>query len=1043
MKKESNKMSLAVCSHKNGKIFLSFLFSFLVLCSGFVFAQSARTITGRVLDEQKQPLVGVTVVVKGQAGGTFTDAKGAFSLRVPAGDNTLLVTYIGMQPQEIELQDQNHIVVVLKEMFIQLEETIVVGYGQQRKESVVGAISQTQGAVLERAGGVSSVGAAMTGNIPGVITTATRGTPGDEDPKIYIRGQSTWNNSDPLVLVDGIERPMGSVDISSVESISVLKDASATAVFGVKGANGVILITTKRGREGKADISIGASATMKVPSKLPNKLDSYDALKLRNVAIERELGLYPSSWGSFTPQAELNKYRYPANLEESERYPNVDWADELFKSYGMAYNAHVNVSGGTSFVKYFAGVDYQHEGDVFRSWQNNKSYTPGYEFNRINVRSNLDFQITSSTTLTANLFGSYGDRQDTWGNDDWEYRMWQGAYGSPPDVYIPQYSDGSWGVYPPNEVGTVNSAKVLAMSGVRNTTTTRINTDFTLAQDLSMLVDGLNLKATISMDNTFRSRGGKYDSGGDWDKYIDPVTGEVQWKQFFGTNQFDYMPSRWDIRPDESFAWDTGRKLFYQFQINYAKKIGRHNVTAMGLFSRDEKATGSEFPHYREDWVFRATYDFDTRYFVEFNGAYNGSEKFSSSNRFDFFPSVAAGWMLSEEKFMRNIKFLDMLKIRGSYGQVGDDNIWQRWLYMTQWAYGGKTRMGERDGEESPYVWYKQSQIGNPDIRWEKVTKTNLGVDVSFLNGLVALNFDYFRDVRKDILLSGGGRAIPSYYGADAPVANLGKVRVKGYELEVRLDKRFANGMRLWGNANMTHSKDKILDADNPSLLESYKKSEGKQIGQSYTHLDKGYYNTWDEVYGSTILNTYDHEKLPGNLHMLDFNGDGVIDDYDSVPYGYPDRPQNTFNATIGFDYKGFSAFVQFYGVTNVTRLVAFNSFGGNLNTAYDQGSTWSKDNPNAKVPVPRWNSHMSYKGSVSNYDGSYIRLKNAEISYTFDKGWVKKLGIKSLRVFLNGNNLWLWTKMPDDRESNLGSWASQGAYPTVRRFNLGINIVL
>lgn len=437
---------------------------------------------------------------------------------------------------------------------------VIVGYGKQKKESIVGAIVQTSGKDLERAGGVSSIGAALTGNVPGVVTTSSTGMPGEEDPKIIIRGQSSWNNSEPLVLVDGIERPMSSVDISSVESISVLKDASATALFGVKGANGVILVTTKRGSEGKAAVTIGVNTTMKVPSRLPNKLDSYDALALRNLSIERDLPLVPSVWDDYTPQAILDKYRNPANLEEAERYPNVDWADELFDKYAMSYNANVNVSGGTSFVKYFAAVDFLNEGDLFKKWDNNRGYQAGYGYNRINARSNLDFQLTRTTKLAVNLSGSHGIKQSPWGASGSEYTIWQGAYSVPPDVFLPKYSDGTWGFYSRDFVGAINSVEAMAVSGRMKKTTTRINTDFTLEQDLSMLVKGLNARATVSMDNVFieTERGINDENHNAQSKWINPDTGEVFYRHTSDASSlFDYREGiKWTTQGGG--IWKTG-----------------------------------------------------------------------------------------------------------------------------------------------------------------------------------------------------------------------------------------------------------------------------------------------------------------------------------------------------------------------------------------------------------------------------------------------------------------------------------------------------
>ena len=386
---------------KNQKIpylFLLMLFSCLMAS-----AQSGITVRGTVFDNNGETVIGASVVLKGNNSiGTISDIDGNFILTVPNENPTLIVSFVGMKSKEVKATSKGLIKITLEDDSQQLEEVVVVGYGQQKKASVVGAITQTTGKVLERAAGVSDIGAALTGNLPGVVTTQGTGMPGEEEPKITIRGASSWNNNeDPLVLVDGIERPMSSVDISSVQSISVLKDASATAVYGVKGANGVILVTTKRGTEGSAKIDVGFNATLKSPSKLPNKYDSYDALMFRNTAIEHELALRPDSWEYIRPQSFIENYRNQTTVEQRERYPNVDWQKALFKDNTMSYNANINISGGTKFVKYFASADYVHEGDLFRVYDNGRGYNSGYGYDRINVRSNLDFNITKTTVLKA------------------------------------------------------------------------------------------------------------------------------------------------------------------------------------------------------------------------------------------------------------------------------------------------------------------------------------------------------------------------------------------------------------------------------------------------------------------------------------------------------------------------------------------------------------------------------------------------------------------------------------------------------------------
>ena len=1040
----------------------------LLLCST-LYAQAQGNgidVRGTVVDNAGEPLIGASVIVKGNASqGTVTDFDGNFQLKVPSEQTVLVVSYVGMNTKELRVGKQRTFNVVLTDN-TQLTEVIVVGYGQQKKASVVGAITQTTGEVLERAAGISDIGSALTGNLPGVVTMSSSGMPGEEEPQIIIRGASSWNNSSPLVLVDGIERPMSSVDIQSVATISVLKDASATAVYGVKGANGVILITTKRGQEGKAQINVSANAIMKMPSKIPEKYDSYDALMARNVAVEHELNLYPESFAYVKPVSFIENYRNSdPNAKDdlgnliSERYPNVDWRKALFEDYAMSYNANLNVSGGTKFVKYFAGVDFVSEGDLYKDFGNGRQYSTGYNYNRVSVRSNLDFNVTKSTVLKINIAGTNGKRKSPWNQDGWspwqESQRWNGIYNISPDVFLPKYSDGSWG-FLPGSTNVDNGARSLALGGTETRTTTRINTDFVLEQQLDFITKGLSARGMIAWDNVFEeARRGINDLYNDpQDKWINPETGATVYKQpYEAYDRFDYTQgNKWTTNGGSVDNKATTRNLNYQLQLNYARSFGKHDVSAMGVFARQETAWGSMIPNYREDWVFRATYAYGGRYFVEYNGAYNGSEKFSSDNRFAFFNSGAIGWMISEEPFMKYLrekKIIDMLKIRASYGEIGDDNIQNaRFLYMDQWAYGGNTSLDVTQGT-SPYAWYRESTVGNPNVHWETVKKTNIGIDYGLFGGLLAGAIEFFHDKRSDILVRGSERAVPAYFGQSPVTANLGEVSTNGYEIEVRFNKVLANKMRIWANLSMTHAENKVKVKDDQPLLPEYRKAAGYPIGQTHAFIDKGMMQTYDDIYGSPKMDANDSQKLVGDYYIVDFNGDGKVDNVnDFVPYGHPTTPENTYNATIGFEWKGFNCFAQFYGVTNVTRDVTMISFADVMvANVYDQGTWWSTDHLNADIVTPRFNTtpYQSYYGTQYLCDGSFIRLKNVEVGYTFTQPWIRKAGVNSLKVFVSGNNLWLWTRMPDDRESNFAANgnAGNGAYPTMKRINLGIKINL
>jgi TonB-linked SusC/RagA family outer membrane protein len=463
----------------------------------------------------------------------------------------------------------------------------------------------------------------------------------------------------------------------------------------------------------------------------------------------------------------------------------------------------------------------------------------------------------------------------------------------------------------------------------------------------------------------------------------------------------------------------------------------------MGLFSREQWAQGSEFAHYREDWVFRTTYNYFEKYLFEVNGAYNGSEKFGPDYRFEFFPSFSAGWMLSEENFIKNnLGFIDFLKIRGSWGIIGDDNIGARFLYADEWDYGNNAYLGDPPSE-TPYTFYRVSKLGNPDISWETVEKKNLGVEYNFFKGLISGSVDLFKDRRTDILLSGNRRAVPTYFGMTPPVANIGIVNSQGWELELKLSKAFANGFRLWLQSNMTHATNEIEFADDPVLEPSYQQNAGYAIGQVRSFIDHGFIESWDDLYGSTERSSNNGTKLAGDYNIIDFNGDGVINTYDRAPYQYSGVPQNTYSSTFGIDWRGFSMSLQFYGVNNVTRQVVFPTFHSQSNVAYVEGEYYTAGE-GGEIPIPRKLTTVGDEaaGTRYYYDGSFVRLKNAEVSYKMDSGWVNRIGISNCRLYVNGSNLWLWTDMPDDRESNFSTGGSSGgAYPTVKRINVGLEL--
>ena len=1080
MTKNLKEMLVLATCRKSPKT--SILVLLLMLFALPSFAQ--ELVKGTVLDNNGDAVIGATVVQKdNKQNATITDLDGNFSIKLPGGKGTVVISYVGMKEKEVKVSSDKQNKVSMEDDDAQLEELVVVGFGQQKKKSVVGAITQTTGEVLERAAGIGSVGAALTGNLPGVATIASTGQPGEEDPRIYIRGAAAWNtDAQPLILVDGVEREIKSVDITSIATVSVLKDASATAVYGVKGANGVILITTKRGVEGKARIDVGFNSTLKAVSKLPRKYDSYDGYMLRNQAIEHELALGgDASWAYYRPQTFINNFRnqdytvkankdadgnYLGDYSQAERYPNVDWQEEMFKDYAFSYNTNLNISGGTKYVKYFVAFDFQNEGDMTKLWDNRQGYEGGYTYNRLNVRSNLDFQVTKTTQFKVSLAGSSAQQKTPryyYGNDGefFQQQKWAGAYGMAPNLFPVQFSDGSWGYYP--LVSNIeNSPMSVATTGYTVKTITRTFTDFTLQQDLDFITKGLIARGTISWDNQFNEEGrGISDQHKTKRAYMLPENGQLLYETAIDDKTgFDFYESR-DWTTSAGNVGYAQRTTEMSLQLFWGRQLGAHNISAMGNWKRRIEAKGEDLERRREDWVFRVTYDLNSKYFAEFNGAYNGSQQFSPDYRFAFFSSGAMGWMMSEEPFMKWLKdknIIDMFKIRGSIGEIGDDsaNSGGNFAYLPKWAVA-KDGQGNiqkypisLSGSQSQFVSYYEEGMAAPDLRWATVLKKNIGFDYAVLGGMFAGSFDYFNDIRSDIFINGNDRTVPSYFGAyKNPDVNKGKIKNHGFELEIRFNKVLSNGMRFWANTNYTYAHNKIIEKDDPKLIPSYRKAEGYSHGQYREFIDNGFIGTYDELYSTPEREKDDNQVLIGDHYIVDFNGDGKIDETnDKAPYGYTGTPEHTYNATIGWEWKGWSMFAQFYGATGVTRDVGLTSFNNKLLTVYDNGTWWNPVDGDGKVVVPRFTTQVSYNdGTQYLFDGSYFRLKNVEVAYTWTKGWIKKIGFSSLKVYLNGNNLFLITKMPDDRESNVvgdkNFSGGGGAYPTVRRYNFGFKLYM
>ncbi len=1015
-----------------------------------LFAQ--EKVSGRVSDKNGNLLPGVSILQKGTTNGISSDFDGNYVITLKPGEKILIFSYLGFKTLEVPVNNQKVINAILNEESESLDEIVIVGYGTQKKESVVGAISQVKGAdLMERTAGIANMEEALQGNIPGVTAIQGSGVPGQNNMKIFVRGRSSWNGEGgPLVLVDGIKRSMSDIDMNDVENISVLKDASATAVFGVEGANGVIIITTKRGKIGKAQLSLSVNSTIKMVSQLPEKLDSYNGLLEANSAILRGIAQAPNTWNNYTPLPIVDRYRNPSSLEQSYIYPNVDWEDELLKDFAQDYRVNLSVRGGNKKTKYFGSLAYQTVSDIFDGgkYDNGRGYLGQYKYDRFNFRSNIDFNITNTTEFSVSLGGYMGVRESpgSLGN------VTNGLYLIAPTLYPPVYPDGIYGnpfsyfnVY-------VNPVETLQANGYNTFRTFQINTDFILKQKLDFITKGLSFQGRFSLDNTQRSRQDLNDGGvirrvydGDQEILLTPDV----------TTRFGYVQDPWNLETSEVEEGQRQRRMVYDFSFNYNRTFAdKHNLTALFLVRRQESASGSggvnAFPRYREDWVGRVTYNYDSRYFLDINGAYNGSEKFGPGFRFDLFPSIALGWTITNESFMEKSEdWLNNLKIRGSYGLVGDDNFNGRWRYITQWESGSSAYLVpssyQGNSGRSPYNFYREAIVGNPNLQWEEAVKYNIGAEFSLFNGLLTGELDYFAEDRDNIVIVGNQiQTLPDFYGATPPDINKGIVEIRGYEIVLGSSYTFSNGLNISGDFNFTQAIDKVIVRDDPALQADYLKDAGFNIGQGRSAIPAGILTSWDDVYMSTPQNQNQDLTRVGYYDVVDFDGDGIYNNnFDNAPFGYPNQPQRTWSATLGARYKGFSISAQLYGTQNASRLFSNQTFSNSTPLIFTQDlNYWTVNTPNNTDTQPSFGVQGATNPRDNWLDSSLTRLRAVSLTYDIPSKTCKKLGLKKLQVFANGNNLFLWSNMPDDREFNTGGGGQQrGDYPTLKRFNFGFNM--
>lgn len=1014
----------------------------ILLLAGMNAWAQTKQVSGVVTDGTGETVIGASVLEKGTTNGTITDLDGKFILTV--NENAVLqISYVGYTTQEVPVKGKTSFNITLKEDSEMLEEVVVVGYGAQKKESVVGAISQVSNKELLQSP-AANVSQAISGKIAGVITSQTSGAPGSDDTQIYIRGRATFaGDAQPLVLVDGVEREFSQIAPDDIETISVLKDASATAVYGVRGANGVMLITTKRGKEQKPEVSLTANWQIQSPTRTDTYLDSYQSVMLLEEALAND-GL-PSQYSA----SDIEMFRRSVAGEltgvDAMLYPNVDWYDEVLNSTAPAQRYNVSVRGGTKRMRYYASAELYDQQGLVKDLSNDaygNSSSPS--FRRYAFRANMDFFLIKDLTVSVNFGTRFEERGGPNSNESSGYSEIFYEMNHTPGWLFPvsaqvQNGEKTETIYGGTSQYQNNIVGRLAEAGFYRATNTINETNFIADYKMDWLTPGLSVKGMLSFDYDSYNR--KLYSKSFATYQLTDTSNPSELKSW---NRFN---SDGELAGSQSHAADY--KLYMEAQVNYARTFGKHDVTGMVLYNQNDHRVNDELARRYQGLVGRATYAYDDRYLAEVNFGYNGSENFMKGRRFGFFPAFSVGWRVSNESFMEKYSnWLNNLKIRASYGQVGNDiysvnGVVQRFLYEEAWNQIANDYTFGTSGQTGIY----EAQYPNYRVTWERAHKYNLGIEFGLFNGLLNGNVDVFYEKRNDILTTYQTR--PEWVGVNMAAGNLGKTTNKGYEIELKHHNTIGKDFDYTVGFTFSHAKNEITSKDEPALMTEYRKEEGHPIGQYYGLVCDGFVTQADIDGGQLPTSTFGDVKV-GDLKYRDMNNDGFIDERDETFIGYSDVPENMFALTLGANYKGWGFSIMFQGVNKVSRyydaeaMYAFVN-GGKVKEhhlqRWDPAQSEEYNLASAKYPLLHYDSYGDHNQRQNSFflkNGAFVRLKNIELSYTLPKEWIKVVGMSNCRLYVNANNLVTWDHLDGltDPESN-----GSNRYPIMKTVNFGVNI--
>ena len=1036
------------------------------------------TVSGTVLDKTtNDPLIGVSVVVKGVANaGTITDMDGKFTLKLPYAEAPLVFSYLGYQPQEIVPGAKKELTVLLQEDTKALQEVVVVGYTKQRKETMIGSVATITTKDLTQSP-TANINNALAGRLPGLIVNQyAGGEPGVDQSELFIRGKATYGNQSAIVIVDGIERDMSYLAPDEIETFTILKDASATAAYGIRGANGVIVITTKRGKAAeKATVNLKASIGINQPIGFPEYLGSADYATLYNEARLNDAkmtGADISSLNLFSQQAIDNFRRAKGDNSDGLGY-DWDYYDFAFKP-GLQEDVSLSIRGGTDKVRYYVLANYFSQGGNYK-YSNAGEYDSQTKFTRYNFRSNIDININRYLSTRLDLGARITDRNAPGTTAG---RLMTICATQPP--YLPILVEEN--AHPQNEeyiqqnprgmlygdnIYRYNLLGELSRTGYLNEKNTYLNGSFAMNLDMEFLTKGLKAEVMFSYDA----------SEGRWinrklDTYKDGYREYPKYATFMPIEGSDaYMAgghytgayktgNKYDIDQTigNGFSHNASDgRTYIQARLDYNRLFSnRHEVTAMLLANRGNRTVNNELAYHSQGITGRFAYYYNQKYLMEFNFGYNGSENFAPGKRYGFFPAGSIGWVVSEEEFMKKASWIDFLKVRASYGLVGSDNVSSRFPYLA--FYGGGSGYGFGNNFGTNVGGTSEGNLANANLTWEKARKLNVGIDFTTLNQRLALTIDAFYEYRFDIITdmnSDGIMGYPDIVGKDAALQNLGEVSNRGVDIELSWNDKIGKDFRYYIRPNLTFSRNRLEYKAEVARKNSWRKETGKRLYENFVYVFDHFVADQEEA---DRLNKIGYQPwgqlIPGDVVYKDLDRNGVIDDEDRTAMGNPRSPELMFGIPFGFQYKNFDFSVLLQGATkssillNGAAVFDFPQFeqdkiGRVKKMHLDR---WTPETAaTAKYPALHYGTHDNNKNGNSSlflYDASYLRLKNVEIGYNVSPKLLRKFHVQQARIYVQGLNLLTFDKLGDvdiDPETKSGDGASW--YPIQKVFNFGIDI--